>query len=237
MSPHDPPEVLKRFESELRLVEIIAHQLRAEMGEVLDHEELVSFGREGLLVAARRYDPNRGVSFRQFANYRVRGAMIDGMRSHGARSRRAQEKLRALRAAQTVSEGMYEDTAASIVAGLNGAAADQQLAKTLASMATAMAVGFMAEAAVSDDEFTAVDEAGDPEEEVARAEMLRLLRAEIQQLSEVEAALVRRHFFEGEQLSHVAASLGLSKSWGSRMLARAIAKLTERLVPCDAPAT
>jgi RNA polymerase sigma factor for flagellar operon FliA len=47
--------------------------------------------------------------------------------------------------------------------------------------------------------------------------------------AEDERELVRRHYLEGERFDHVAASLGLSKSWGSRLHTRAVARLTKRL--------
>jgi len=41
--------------------------------------------------------------------------------------------------------------------------------------------------------------------------------------------LIRRHYLEGERFDHVAAELGLSKSWASRLHTRAIGRLTKRL--------
>ena len=50
----------------------------------MEHDDLVSFGREGLLDAARRYDESRGVPFRVYASFRVRGATYDGVRRTSA---------------------------------------------------------------------------------------------------------------------------------------------------------
>jgi RNA polymerase sigma factor FliA len=68
-----------------------------------------------------------------------------------------------------------------------------------------------------------------PEEAVAQAELRGIVAAALEQLPEDERALVRRHYLEGERFDRVAASLGLSKSWGSRLHTRAIARLTKRL--------
>ena len=43
------------------------------------------------------------------------------------------------------------------------------------------------------------------------------------------AVLIRRHYLEGERFDQVAAELGLSKSWASRLHTRAIGRLTKRL--------
>ncbi len=226
----DPPEVRARFDSGLSLVDAIVRQVCAEVGDVLPGNELVSFGREGLLEAARRYDPDRGVPFLRFAQYRVRGAVLDGMRRHAQLPRRAHEKVKALRAATSAAEGMVEDTTAAVAAGLRGEAADQRLADQLAIFATAMAVGFGAALALDDDGTTiAVDESRSPEEQMQSAELMRVVHEEIDRLPEIEAVLVRRHILGEESLDTAAASMGLSKSWASRLVTRAMATLTRRL--------
>lgn len=227
--PVDPPDVLDRFQAELRLVEAIARQLQREVGEVLELEELVSFGQEGLLTAARRYDPDRGIAFRKYAHHRVRGAMIDGMRSHGSLPRRAHEKLRVLQTANLMSSGFFEDNSAAIHGGLSPEAADARMADQLATLATAMAVGFAGnEAEYQDGERVAVG--GDqPDAKVERDELMQIVHAEMAQLTEQEATFVRRHFFHDEHIDDIAADMGLSKSWGSRLMARGMEKLSRRL--------
>lgn len=226
----DPPEVRSRFEAELGLVDAIVRQLCRALGDFLSHDELVSFGQEGLLDAARRYDPDRGIPFRRFAQYRIRGAVLDGMRRHADLPRRTHEKVRALRAATAVADGLSEDTAAAVAAGLHGAAADQRLADHLANLATAMAVGLGATFAKGDDgDLVNVDEDETPEESLERSELMLLVRTELDRLPDVEATLIRRHVLGDESLDKVSADLGLSKSWGSRLLARGMSTLSRRM--------
>ena len=225
----DSPEVMARFEAELRLVESIASHVRREMGRVLDLDELVSFGQEGLLVAARRYDPERGIPFRKYAYYRVRGAMLDGMRSHGGLSRRLNEKLRALQAAQQMASGFVEDNQVAVRTGISPEAADDRLADQIATLATAMAVGFAGEeTALLDGERAAVA-SDDPGATAERTELMKAVHEALGCLTEQEATLVKRHFLREERIEDVAADLGLSKSWGSRILSRGIEKLSRRL--------
>jgi RNA polymerase sigma factor for flagellar operon FliA len=110
------------------------------------------------------------------------------------------------------------------------AAAHSKLTEHLADMATAMALGLLSTPAVGDEgEPTALDAGPSPEDAVAEAEQRRLLIEALADLPEDERTLVRRHYLEGERFDHVAASLGLSKSWGSRLHTRAVARLTKRL--------
>ena len=228
--PHDPPEVLERFNATLDLVDIVARQIGRAIGQAVELEELVSYGREGLLDAARRYDRSRGVPFRAYANYRVRGAVIDGVRSLARLPRRTHERLTALQAAARFSEGTVEDVHAPQPPGVSVAQAEQALAEHLAGMATAMAVGLVTGSVRSEEgEPSAISGADDPEQATAKAELLAVVREAIDDLSHEEAELVRRHYLDGERFDRVAEELGLSKSWASRLHTRAIGRLSKRL--------
>ncbi|HWA75999.1 MAG TPA: sigma-70 family RNA polymerase sigma factor [Polyangiaceae bacterium] len=226
----DEAEALRRFEESLELVDKLARQIGRVVGPSVELDELLSFGREGLLDAARRFDASRGVPFRAYANYRVRGAIYDGVRQISRLPRRTYERLNGLAAAAAVSEGALEDVSAPPVPGAGAAVADAALSEHLASFATAMALGFVAEPARGEGgERTSLDSALDPEEAFASAELLKLVRHAIADLPHEEAELVRRHYLEGERFDLVAAELGLSKSWASRLHTRAMGRLSKRL--------
>jgi len=227
--PEDTKEVLDRFHAHMDLVDLIARQLARELGRSAELDDLRAMGHQGLLEAARRFDEGRGVTFRRFANYRVRGAMLDGVRKSAPLPRRAHARIRALEAALLVAETAAEDAGSSAIAA-DARASEQKLTEHLADMATAMAVGLLATPAVGDEgEPSAVDTALSPEEAVAQAELRTIVIDALEELPSDERELVRRHYLEGERFDHVAASLGLSKSWGSRLHTRAVARLTKRL--------
>jgi RNA polymerase sigma factor FliA len=231
-APRDPPEVLERFHANLDLVEVVARQIAREIGCVVELEDLLAMGHKGLLEAARRFDPQRGVTFRRYANYRVRGAMYDGIRTSAPLPRRIYARVRALEASLLLAESAVEDASSSALQGLaaDPQAADERLSEHLADIATAMAVGLLsAPAGEGDSGLGAVDPSDSPEAIVANSELRALVVKAIDDLPEDERALVERHYLRGERFDHVAASLGLSKSWGSRLHARAIARLTKRL--------
>src|SRR5260221_11136597 len=146
----DAPEVLERFQAQLELVDIVARQVARTMGPVVELDDLRSFGREGLLDAARKFDSERGVPFRAYANFRVRGAIIDGVRSLAQLPRRAYERLNGLSAALKVSEGAADDTF-SAPESATRAQADQALGDHLAAMAAAITVGLIASTGVCRD--------------------------------------------------------------------------------------
>jgi len=105
----DTPEVLQRFKSGLDLVAKISRQVTRTAGLSVSLEELDSCGREGLLDAARRFDASRRVPFRAYASYRIRGAMIDGVRQMMPLSRRMWQRLRSLEAMDRLNASLTED--------------------------------------------------------------------------------------------------------------------------------
>lgn len=227
--PPDPPEVLQRFHEHLELVNVIAGQVRKSIGPAAEHDELVANGREGLLEAARRYDESRGVPFRLYANYRVRGAMIDGVRKAASLPRRAYERLVALQASSTVSEGELEYSGDPKWLPKDAAEAEDLLAEHLSGMAAAAALATLAGRGYDGDARTDVDSSLTPEEELARAQLIARVKEALGEVSPEAAAVVRRHYLEGERLEDIARDYDMSKSWASRLLTRTTARLAKRL--------
>jgi RNA polymerase sigma factor for flagellar operon FliA len=62
------------------LVHRIARQVHKFSTPLFDYDDIYSAGYLGLMDAAKRFDPTKGVKFSTFASQRVRGAMIDEIR-------------------------------------------------------------------------------------------------------------------------------------------------------------
>ena len=62
------------------LVRKHALRVKAQFGLKTELAELMGYGFQGLLEARERFDPERGVQFSTYAYYRVRGAVLDGVR-------------------------------------------------------------------------------------------------------------------------------------------------------------
>ncbi len=83
-----------------RVVRRMAHRLPASLGI----DELVSFGLGGLLDALRNFDPARGVSLETYAQWRIRGAILDRLRSLDWQARSARRRSRQLEEAYRAVE-------------------------------------------------------------------------------------------------------------------------------------
>ena len=87
--------------SHLPLVRSIAAQLIRCAPPPLTFDDLVAYGRVGLVTAASRFDSTRGTAFADYAAPRIRGAMWDGFRKEGpfgdCRERKRLPKLERVR--------------------------------------------------------------------------------------------------------------------------------------------
>jgi hypothetical protein len=80
----DSTDALARFHAELTLVDEVARSLARRVPTfVATFDDLRALGLEGLLDAARRFDPARGVPFAQWARVRVRSTILNGVRCAG----------------------------------------------------------------------------------------------------------------------------------------------------------
>jgi RNA polymerase sigma factor for flagellar operon FliA len=220
-----PEEVHVLFHSADDLVGRVVQHLRAS-GIHADVNELEAFGRQGLIEAAHRFDADIGGDFRRFAYFRVRGAMLDGLRKMNDWSRRGYERVSLLRKMNDASEA-GEPTAAQAV---SAAEAAEKLRAHMAAMVTAMTIGVFADHALQNDGvIVPLDGAPNAEEKVADQEMVRIVREAMGSLPPPEDEVIHSYYVCGERMDDIADRMGCSKSWVSRVHSRALKRLGPRL--------
>ncbi|MAI75816.1 MAG: FliA/WhiG family RNA polymerase sigma factor [Pelagibacteraceae bacterium TMED65] len=70
------------IQKNLDLVKKIAWQLHGRVQNIVEVEDLIQQGMEGLVHAAQKYTPKDGVNFAQYAQLRIRGSIIDYLRKN-----------------------------------------------------------------------------------------------------------------------------------------------------------
>lgn len=204
------------------LVTSIAQRLRGEMELTLGMDDLKAWGFQGLVEARARFDASRGVQFSTFAYYRVRGAMIDGIRKTGYVSRRAHELAKIAEAADAAAEQVAEGRAAMTPAQL---ADVQQTAASIDEILARTTAAFVIEAVGQAER----ERTPGADELLIAAESRDRVRAAVATLPEREAKVIRDFYFQGRVLDEIAADFGVSRSWVSRMHTRALGMLRESL--------
>src|ERR1700712_5374852 len=99
------------YQAHHELVERVVRRVSRELDLSCDPEDLKAWGHQGVLEAKARFDADRGVRFSTFAYYRVRGAVLDGVRKQGWLKRRAYAKLKAFEATDALGEPLLEVSA------------------------------------------------------------------------------------------------------------------------------
>lgn len=82
--------------SHLSLVRFLVNSFTAQLPGHIDPQELASAAIVGLITAADRYDPSLGIQFRTFAEQRVRGAILDELRSYDTLTRTMRQRSKAI---------------------------------------------------------------------------------------------------------------------------------------------
>ena len=70
------------IQDNLDLVKKIAWQLHGRVQNIVEVEDLIQQGMEGLVHAAQKYSPKEGVNFAQYAQLRIKGSIIDFLRKN-----------------------------------------------------------------------------------------------------------------------------------------------------------
>jgi RNA polymerase sigma factor FliA len=76
------------------LVKRLAHQMKAKLPPSVEVDDLVQAGMIGLLDAIQRYEDNHGAQFETYAVLRIRGAMLDELRSNDWMPRSTRQNMR-----------------------------------------------------------------------------------------------------------------------------------------------
>jgi RNA polymerase sigma factor for flagellar operon FliA len=200
----------KLVEMHLGLARAIAAKVHRIMRGSVELDDLVAQAREGLIEAACRYDPGAATPFGVFAQYRIRGAIFDWLRSMGYLQRRRRDVPPA--------------PASPAGAGPPGAV----------HVATAPPAGRITYLAVREDD----DRDGvlsvlstDPLADAVLAEKhTRLFVAGVlHRLPARERSFLLKHYFEEKTMAEAGAELGLSRYQSCRLHARVVARLRANL--------
>jgi RNA polymerase sigma factor for flagellar operon FliA len=203
------------------LVKYVAGRLRARLPENVDADDLVSDGVLGLMDAIERFEPDRGLSFQTFAVPRIRGAIIDGMRTMDFVPRSVRDKLRTVQRAQLALEER-----------LGRAPEDEELSReTGIPVPQLRDLGKQGSGNHANlDDFDLADELSHAaESRVEESDVTASLMRTVDQLTERDRVIVALYYFEGLTLAEIGQVLGVTESRVSQLHRRATVTLRDKL--------
>jgi RNA polymerase sigma factor FliA len=222
------------------LVKYVAGRVAVGMPPNVEHSDLVSYGIFGLMDAIEKFDLDKGFKFETYAITRIKGAIIDELRSVDWVPRSVRAKARKVEAAVARLETeLHRSPTDAELADELGMSLDE-LGETLAKMSLTSVAALDEVLDVGDggDRISLVDTLQDlntvmPEESLDEHETKEMLREAIGRLSEREQTGLGRYYFEGMTLAQVGDVLGVTESRICQIHTKAVmslrAKLAERI--------
>ncbi len=212
------------------LVKYVAGRVAVNLPRNVDEGDLVGYGSLGLLDAVQRFDPARGVKFETYAIARIRGSMIDGLRSMDWVPVSVRQRNRAL-------EGIVRD----LENRLGRSATDAEIAEEagmtvteyherLRDMAGSSILSLEDVLGGYDDPDSRKgevrdDKAPDPADEAVWSSRKDVLASAIDNLPEREKLVVILYYFEGLTVKEISQILKVSPSRVSQLHTKAVIRL------------
>ncbi len=205
----------------LDYVRHILARLVAELPPGIDEENLLSAGTLGLIEAANKFDPNRGVAFKTFAYPRVRGSIVDELRRNCPLPQRVLDNMSLIRAARLA---LPAPTTIDLLAEYTGLSLKEveeciQAARLTASISIAN----------SEESLVGKQTTESAESKVEATEVREIIADSLASLPERERICVTLYYLQDLRLKEIGAVLEISASRVSRILSRGEFQLREKL--------
>ena len=201
----------------------IAGRVMQTLSSAVDYDDVLCNARLGLIEAARRFDPSLNVDFKTFAYYRIKGAIYDGLRKTGWVPRSLYAKIKFEQATNEYLQYMSNKMER------NEYRPDEEMSElydTVNSLASIYVISIDATEGGMEIEDTS---AKDSERSAEFQQIKKHMKDAIELLPEKERKLVKMYYFQNKTLEEAGETLELSKSWTSRLHARALEILFKKI--------
>ena len=213
----------------LPTVRYIARKIHAGLPQQVELEDLISAGIIGLLDAFQKFDANKEVQFKTYAQFRIRGAIIDSLRAMDWSPRELRRKGRAVEDAireTTQKLGRApeeEEIAATMGVGLN------EYQKLLGDLSGLKVGSLHVEHTEDSGDQEIAYIPGSPEEDplfiCMKGEMKALLAEAIENLPERDRLVLMLYYFEELTMKEIGITLGVVESRVSQIHTSAVMRL------------
>lgn len=214
------------------MVRRVASQMIARLPASVELDDLVQAGMIGLFDALGRYEADMGAQFETFAMQRIRGAMLDELRSGDWLPRSVRRNQRTIeRAIQKTEQQLQRTpTEAEVAAELGLSLSDYQ--QLLAEARGGQLVYIDEAADQDDDDFLdrhLPSKAPDPLEQLRDGRFRMALVEAIKDLPQREQLVMSMYYEQDLHLKEIGAVLGVTESRVSQLHSQAVARLRGKL--------
>jgi RNA polymerase sigma factor for flagellar operon FliA len=222
------------------LVKYVAGRVAVGLPQNVEQADLVSYGIFGLIDAIEKFDPGRGFKFETYAIARIKGSILDELRSIDWVPRSVRAKARAIEKAYGKLEGELHRTPSDAELAQELDMSDSQLQSTLnqISFIGLVALDEMLSSGDRGDSMTLGDTvAADPSEGPVAAfeveEMRHILAEAINRMPEREKIVLTLYYYEALTLAEIGQVLGVTESRVCQIHTKAVLQLRSRLAASE----
>lgn len=217
------------IEKHLHIVHYVSSRLAVGLPKNVSKDDLESNGVLGLIDALDKFDYQRGLQFETYASWRVRGAILDGLRQGDWVPRSVREKAKRIEEAYQHMEQKYSRTVSDEEMGqyLDVSTKDfQHMLQEVAVMSLYSLEDPLREEDAETRMSLLVDERAYPPEQAVRdIHLKQALMTGLDKLTEKERIVVTLLYYEDLSLSEIAEVMSLSPSRISQLHSKAILRL------------
>lgn len=220
----------KLIMSYLPLVKRIAARLYIPSPEIMDKEDLVSQGLLGLMDAVDKFDPSREVSFESYASRRIKGAMLDSIRSLSFSPRSVNDRIKNYRAVEERLLVAGEEASDLRISQELGLSVDQ-VRDVINHIALRSVVSLDRMLFSDDGDEVAVsavigyDNSPNPETVLVETELRSRLAQALTKLPQRDREMLSLYYVDELTLKEIAAVFGVTEGRVSQLHSRAILRL------------
>lgn len=225
------------------LVRHIANRLAARLPDNLDREDLVQAGMIGLLDAIEKYDSTREAQFRTYAEFRIKGSMLDDLRASDWVPRSVRDNSdRIARAHTLLATRLGRPPDEAEIAREMQMTLDEYRVLLLKSRAINLLsiedLGHHGDEGDMGDIFDILEDpfSTNPLESLSLHDMKRRLVDAIEELPEKEKLVLSLYYEEGLNLKEIGAVLGITESRISQIRTQSIIRLRASIREITTPA-
>lgn len=218
------------------LVKYVAGRVSANLPQNIDGGDIISYGLFGLIDAIEKFDPGRGFKFETYAIARIKGAILDELRSLDWVPRSVRSKARKIEKAYVDLENRLRRPPSDDELAEELGMTSDELADVFSKLSYATVVSFedLWSSADRDDRgsvmTTVPDEnAVDPVAVFEDEEIKDILAEAIDRLPERERTVVTLYYYEGLTLKEIGEILGVTESRVSQLHTKSVLRLRARL--------
>ncbi len=212
-----------------RLVAAVVNRFGNRIPRRVDRGDLLTAGNVGLMGAVSGFDPERGVRFEDYCERRIRGALLDELRSQDWLPRpwrhRIEQHKRTLEALRAESNREPRDEEVARAMGLSLDTYEQLFGVALPAAPTGTVTDSAGEEVTAGLEVVPDTRSAAPGEKLTRDEILELAA---QRMSEQEYRIVYLKYWEGLSMREVGELTSLSESRVCKIHSRLLDRLRDR---------